>query len=452
MLRRAAGAGGEGAPGALGLISGTALTSIAILLVNLGSGVAQARGLGPEGRGELAVAMLWPTVLAGVGGLGIREAVVYRTARGPSVGTQVLPTSLAIGLLQTLLLALVGWLLFPVVLQGKPPQLLQETMFYLWILPLFPLTLYPNGFLQGRMAMLPFNLTRFCVNCASTAPLLALWLLHRMTVHAALVASLLATTATAALCFALVVRRDEVTWWPRRDLFRPLLSFGARLHVGNVASIVTQRVDLLVLSIIVTAGSLGTYAVATSAAMVASLLPAAASYVLYPAFARQTSAALGGTLARLLLRGGLLTVLGGPVLVVVLPLAIPVLFGSGFRGAVQLTAVLALGYLLRGWTLILASVLRGAGRPFTASAGQAVELILLAALLFALVPRLGTMGAAAAVVVGATSSLSVLLVAALVSAGLSVRAMLGLWLVEVRRWRGADAAAGSASMPGLHEQ
>lgn len=448
MLGHVAGLGLEGAPGLIGWVSGTALTSLGIMLVNLGSGIAQARGLGPQGRGELAIAMLWPTLLAGVGALGIREATVYRAAREPAQPTPILVSALTIGAGQTLLLALIGWVLFPVLLHSKPPEVLQQTLFYLWILPLFPLTLYPNGFFQGRFALGSFNVTRFCVNAASTGPLIALWLVGRMTVHSALAASLAATAATAALCLGLLLRRHDVLWRPSPRLFRPLLWFGVRLHVGNVATIVAQRLDLVVLSLFVATASLGTYAVATSAGLLASLLPTAASFALYPAFARQSPSALPTALARFLVIGGLTTLLIGPFLVVLVPMAVPLVFGQEFAGAVQLTAVLALGYLVRGWNLMLSSIVGGTGRPFSASVGPAVEFGVLGGLLLALVPRFGTTGAAASVLGGAGASFLCLLTAALLAAKLSARQLVRLCVRELRGWRRIAATSRQASVEG----
>lgn len=437
-------AGIQGAPGLVGWVSGTALTSVAILIVNLGSGVAQARGLGPEGRGELAIAMLWPTLIASIGGLGIQEAIVFQAARKRSGRSPVLPTALVIGAGQTLLLAVIALLLLPIVLHGKPSSVLHETEFYLWILPLFVLTNYPVAFFQGRLELLAFNACRFAVNAASTAPLLVLWFMHRMTVRAALSASLGATLITAVLCFVILLKGRGVVWRPSGNLVRPIMSFGMRLHVGNIATIITQRLDLVVLSLVVATANLGQYAVATAAAMVASLLPTAASFVLYPAFARQQAATLPAALGRLLLVGGALTMLTAPLLVIALPLAVPLLFGSAFSGAVPMTALLALGYLMRGWNLILSSFIRGAGRPFTASVGQAVELAVLAGLLPLFTPRFGTTGAAISVTVGAAASFGALITAAFATAHLTPGCLWNLWLLDARRWR--QVAASSRGM------
>lgn len=439
LLTLAARAAIKAVPGVGRRVSGTALTSIAILLVNLGSGVAQARGLGPEGRGQLTVAMLWPTLFGSIGALGIREAVTFHTARGDSSRSPVLATALTIGAGQTLVLAVVALLLLPIILHGSPSSVLHETVFYLWILPLYPLTLYPQAFFQGRMEMGAFNICRFSDDAASTAPLLLLWLLNLMTVRASLWASLAATAFSAALCFAILIRRREVTWRPSISLVRPIMSFGIRLHVGNVITLISQRLDLIILSLVVGTANLGIYAVATSAGAVASLLPTATSLVLLPAFAGQDAAARPAALARLFLVGGAFTVLAAPLLGAVLPLAIPILFGSAFTRAVSLTALLALGYLMRGWNLILCSVIQGAGRPFSTSLGRAVEFVVLGALLLLLVPRFGTMGAAVSVVIGAVASSGVLVVAAFEATRLRPAKMWRFWALEVRRWRQASA-------------
>ncbi len=44
------------------------------------SGVELARGLGLTGRGELAAAILWPTMIGGIGVLGLEESVTFHVA------------------------------------------------------------------------------------------------------------------------------------------------------------------------------------------------------------------------------------------------------------------------------------------------------------------------------------------------------------------------------------
>jgi len=58
----------------------TILTTGVLQLANLASGLLAARLLLPEGRGELAIAILWPTTLAYLLLFGLSDAVLYYSA------------------------------------------------------------------------------------------------------------------------------------------------------------------------------------------------------------------------------------------------------------------------------------------------------------------------------------------------------------------------------------
>lgn len=417
-----------------GFLSLTVLTNVVALTVNLGSGIIQARALGPQGRGELTVTMLWPTLIAAVGGLGLSESVAYYTATDKSRRSTVLATCFAIGVPQTLGLVLIGWSILRIVLAGNP-QLLSETRFYLWVVPLSLLTRYIQGYLQGRLAMGWFNLTFLCTNVVSTALLAVLWFSHHLTVHSALAAALASWAITGGLCLVSLVGRRDLTWRPNPRLGRPLLWFGMRQQAGTIAlTVVQQRLDLIVLSVVVSTAALGTYAVASSAGMVASTFPIAASFVLYPVFARQRSATLPVAVSRFLLVGGLITCVAGPVLLLLIPFAVPYVYGSAFKSARALTALLALGYLIRGWNIMLGSVISGSGRPFTASIGQTVELTALGVLLAILTPRFGMAGAATAMILAASMSFICLLGSVHFFTKLTPTRLAALWARDIRAW------------------
>jgi hypothetical protein len=54
--------------------------SSAIQLANIATGVLLARLLGPHDRGEFAAVILWPSILAAVGSLGVPDATTFYTA------------------------------------------------------------------------------------------------------------------------------------------------------------------------------------------------------------------------------------------------------------------------------------------------------------------------------------------------------------------------------------
>lgn len=430
-----------GAGGIVAALSLTGLTSGMILLVNTGSGVAQARGLGPVGRGNLALAMLWPSLIVGLGDLGLREAIAYRTARDAGTHSHVLSTTLVIGAGQAILLAVIGREILPIVLRGRPPAVLSEATYYLWLVPLYPLVLYPLAFLQGKLRMGAFNALTLWNNASSTAILLVLWVSGHMTVHAALTASLISYAAVVPVAAIVLLVRRDWAFRPDLKLVRPLLWFGARQQLGGAATLAIQlRVDMLVLSLVVSPALLGTYAVAASAGSVAAVLPMAAAFVLYPAFARRDASLLPGPLARVIASGGLLTLVAGPLLVVGLAIAVPVVFGSTFSGAGQLALLLSVAYLVRGWNVLLAALIRGLGKPLTASVGQAIELVILGVLLLTMARRFGATGAAVAVLLGAGTSFACLLAAAFVVGNVSLELIVDSAVSELRWWRKAATA------------
>src|ERR1700694_5527338 len=210
-------------------------TSLLIQLVTIGSGVILARALGPEGRGALALAMLWPSLVATVGILGVSDAVVYRAAREETHPSAALSTALLLALPQGLLLCAAGWFLIRIALNGKPTAV-ANAEFYLLFIPLNLLGVYSIAFLQGRMAMSSFNWFRGSVHVFYTALLAVLWFSHRVDVWTALAASLLSNATTVALCIAILLRQGNVALQVNVRELRSLISLGLKLNLGNIAS------------------------------------------------------------------------------------------------------------------------------------------------------------------------------------------------------------------------
>jgi O-antigen/teichoic acid export membrane protein len=418
-------------------MSATVATTLLIQMVTLGSGIILARSLGPSDRGVAAAAMLWPTLLASIGGLGIAEGVTFFSGiedKGPST---VLTAGLALGAVQTVVLLLLGVLLLPLLLAGKAAAL-SAAFFYLLIVPLYPLTLYPISLLQGRMNLGAFNVARLSVHLAYTAFLVALWTQKAVTVRSALAASLAATAITAMLSFWLIARRGYWVW--RMDLngLRALIAFGAKLHLGNVATIIASKLDIIVLTIFASAQALGIYVVATAVGTVVGLVPGAIAMVLYPRFIRLSGADRQMTLSRLLFLGITVTFIAGPIMAIALPRLIPFIFGTPFLSAVPVAEVLVFGYLIRGYNGMLVAMLRGAGQPLRASTGEMMGLILFALFLPVLTGRFGGVGTATALTIAAAATLVWMVIQAVSATRLSLPRLWSLWRSDVT-WLAASA-------------
>jgi O-antigen/teichoic acid export membrane protein len=404
-------------------------------VVNVGSGVVLARALGPTGRGDLAIAMLWPPLIAGLGMLSVSDAVTYFVGRDGERASDILSSSLLLGIVQGLVLLGAGWLVLPHLLAGKPSSVISASLFFLLVVPLNPFIGYPLAVLQGRLFMQPFNLARASIHVFYTAALVALWGAGAVTVQTALAASLLATVLTCLLTFRLVATRVEVQLHFTLGIIRSLLKYGIRLHIGSVAVFVSQRVDLLALTFLASSAALGNYVVASAIGAVAGLVPSAVSMVLFPVFSNRDRDTLSRALARFTLVGGGTTVLAAPIFAFVFPWMLPYLFGSAFAPAKPTSVILILASLVRGWNLMLSSILRGSGSPMLASAGEVGGLVILAILLINWAPQYGAYGAALAVLVGALTTCAWAMFQSFRVSRLSMRRMLSYWSADLERFR-----------------
>src|SRR5688572_30445489 len=107
------------------------LTTGAIQALNVVSGVILARSLGPHDRGELAAVMLWPALLAAVGGLGLADGATFHTAKRNASPGEILGTSAVIVLVQSFLLVLLGLGVIPLVMGSYDDSVANIAILYL---------------------------------------------------------------------------------------------------------------------------------------------------------------------------------------------------------------------------------------------------------------------------------------------------------------------------------
>jgi len=413
----------------------TVATSMLILVANVGSGIALARTLGPTGRGILTAAMLFGALIVSIGGLGIGEALVYRSGRAGNGKSPALVTALYMGAAQSVVLILVGWIIVPFLLRGRPHPTADLALAYLAIIPLYLLSQYPLAILQGRLRLVEFNLVRASTPIFYTAALFLLWRLGAMTVQRALIASLASFGVASALALGASARFS--TWRASVAEAHQLVGYGVRSHIGNLAVIIGAQLDVLVLTASVSASNLGYYAVAISAAGIGSLIPTAASIVLFPTFANQSGEAVRRTLARFLLWGLGGAFVLGPVLVLLVPWAVVPVYGPAFAAAAAISQILVPGFLLRGGSLMLVAILRGSGTPLRASVGQIIGLLVLFTLLPIGISKFGPEGAAWAVTISAAAGFIWLLVTALKYGHMSYGYATEIWRSDFARLRPA---------------
>lgn len=183
---------------------------------------------------------------------------------------------------------------------------------------------------------------------------------------------------------------------PSRGVAAEVLRYGARGQLGNVLMLVNLRLDFVVLGMLAGPAVLGVYAVASKFAELMRLPAAAMNYVLYPRFARQEPRAAGEDAGRLLPRALTVTCVLTPVIGGVAVVALPLLYGRAFHGAVLPACVLLVGLAVEGAAAVSSAHLCGVGRPGANSLGMGTGVVITVVLDILLIPRHGVVGAAIA--------------------------------------------------------
>ena len=194
-----------------------------------------------------------------------------------------------------------------------------------------------------------------------------------------------------------------------RELVLPYLRW---TMVGRAVIALNGRVDILLLSVLAGAGSTGIYGAAAQTAAPVSMLATAVGEVSFPHFVRHDRK--GGNASRILrwavwlpplVVGGIIVAIGGAYI-------LPALLGPGFQESAGIFAVLVVAYAIQVWLQPIAMLLYASDRHQAAvwiAIAQTSALVLLDLIL---IPVLGGLGAAVAVLITIVASGPAMIIAA----------------------------------------
>lgn len=378
-----------------GPIGASLAASVCIQAVNVFTGILLARSLGPEARGELAAVILWPTVLSIVGSLSVGQAANYYAARGTlPVGT-LTGTALGLALGQSLLLVALGAVLVPLVLSQYGGDTVTSALLYLSYIPLFLLSAYAMAVLLGRQRFRAYYALRVASVVLSAIGLLFLAVVDELAVRGAVLVYLIALATTGAIAAVVLFSRESPRLAFDRGVARELLGYGLRSHVSTASTNLNQRLDQLVISVILAPAKLGNYVIAVTLSSFAMLVGQSVGMSALPLVARlepgPERTELAGRLVRMTLVLSLLVTI--PLLVFTSTL-ITTLFGEDFRSATDVCRVLLVASVVYSTGRALDAVLKGVGRPLDAGIAAVIALLATIAGLATLLPAFGLMGAA----------------------------------------------------------
>jgi O-antigen/teichoic acid export membrane protein len=413
------------------LIRSFAATAV-IQLANIASGVMLARILLPQGRGELATIMLWPPVIATIGLFGLSEAVAFIVARRIRPLGDVFASALVLAFLFSLVLIPVGWVIVSFTSAALSADTREAAFLYLAFIPLNHLGLVVTSMHQGSLSMGRWNLLRVSIHIIFTGLIIAFYQLGWGTVFGFALASLLSNFLAIMLGFVMARGRAWLSGRLHREPIRELMTFGIKIHLVNCVTILNDRTDQLLISLLLSPTNLGIYVVAVTCARSVSAIGDTLSILVFPKIAHRHDRESQAAIASQYSRAAVILSIPVVILAIVLsPWLIVMVFGENFASAVAITQILLLSIIPTNIRLVLTSVLKGVNQGLEAGTAQLAVLIVSAICLGAMLPLLGLMGAAMVVLCAQIGAAVMMIYRVRQALGLTVRQQLWPHMADV---------------------
>lgn len=357
--------------------------------LGIGIGIVLARALGPGGKGDVAYAAIaLELFIVAIGG--VAQAVTFQYARNGLPGGAVYRAMLRI----VAAIALPAALALAAVALFVPSQ-----RALLWTALAIPVALYGEatlGMLIGAQQIGASNVQRaFSTVAFNLAAMVALLVFHAGTSTVLLLWVL--GYAAGAVYAAFAVRPFVREGGAAETLVREQAGFAVKAASAGVAGYLNMRVDVVVVSLLLSAQALGNYTLAITTAEMLWQLSAPFCWAGMGRMASLPLADAAAFTAKLTRHIIALVVPLGIVLFAVGPLAMTAVYGTAFEPAAG-----ALRWILPGVIAYAIEIPLGyflmvkLGRPLVIVAIQSASIAVCAALAFVTVRRWGIDGAAAA--------------------------------------------------------
>jgi O-antigen/teichoic acid export membrane protein len=391
---------GAFAPRHVRAVGSTTVALLAAQVMMAVAGVLAARELGPAGRGVVTAVVSWPLLLGHLSLVGLNTAASVRIARGQR---DALATTLGSAVAHSVV---VGGVVTIGAIVVIPPALAHlgegASELAVWALAAVPMIILADILMSVNVALGRIAVANWC---RVVGPLLLLAGTLLLVFSHAVTPSWIVGLTIASGIVSLVTGAIGLRW--RRiavslpELFDDL-KFGAKAHFASLIGISNVRLDLVLMSVFVSASQVGFYGVANNTMMPVTSLGAAAALLLTPRVAgmadRDRRAGINRSQLASIRNDGrrylLFSAAGGVILAALAPFAVPLLFGPAFAPVVLLVWVLIPGYIARTYAGLMSAGTLGLRRAWVGNLTEGAGFVVTAALLPFLLPRYEALGAA----------------------------------------------------------
>jgi O-antigen/teichoic acid export membrane protein len=395
------------------------LSTIALQVAGFASGILIARLLGPANRGELSQIIAWFSFLAPICLMGLNDAVVYFRAAGEDAD-QVLYAALAgsaVTIAAGLLLCVAALHLR---LSHLSPSAVRGAWVFLLFVPGFHLSNIFSSYLQAGRHVWPWTIQRVAYGPLYVLLIGVAALLGHASVFGIAAANTGAVLIPAILGWVFIQADDARAVRPAIQEVARFFRFGAPLTLQKLSVVIRDNLDRMVLPFFISAAALGDYVVAATAAYLIFVVAASVDLVSFPAIVRAAEGARRKEAAEGFVSVTIaLTLAGTAILVLIAPPLVVVLFGAPFAGAIPLVAPFVVAGALQGIRMVFGGVFKAYGRPGALAWVEAVNSVVMVAVLVGFGRSLGMWAGVMAHLVSAATSCVLAAILAVTALGLS---------------------------------
>jgi O-antigen/teichoic acid export membrane protein len=376
-------------------------TNALALLCGVLTSLLSAWALGPAGRGDLLIVMLWPPVCALLATFGLTQAHRYWAAKDPSCVSMLFSNAILFSLVVGLGALALAEVIIPHLVGQRSPEVMRLVRIYLLNIPAALVQFLMIGLLEGSRRFGWAGTSRLITFVVQAASYLVLWLFNHLTVETAAFSAMAGQFAAMFLSLFAVWRQLRPRWQPSWLQWRNAVHYGLRGYPGTVADFATLRMDQLLLGGLASSTAIGLYFVAVRLSEITAVLAGSVADAVMPEVA---AAKHSDRADNLLARSLRLTVYTHLIVLVPLWLAAPhilrIVYGPSFSAAGGTFRILLVASVVLTAGGIAVSGLNGFGHPGLSTIARVSSAIVTVVALLTLLPRLGIAGAAIASLLG----------------------------------------------------
>jgi O-antigen/teichoic acid export membrane protein len=376
-------------------------TNVLMLCCGVVTSLLGAWALGPAGRGDLIVVLMWPAIFVMLMEIGLPMAYRYWTAKQPESTSAMFSNAVVF----TLLIGFAGvglaWMMIPHLIGRRSPEVVRLAQVYALVIPMTLLIDLTRGLLEGARRFHWVAALRLVFFGVQLVSYVVLWLDGRLTVATAMYTMIASTAVGLTLALTGVCHELKPRWQPSIAQLKTNLSYGVRDYPGVLTEFVSWRLDLMMLVGMASSTSVGLYSIAIRLADITSTLASSVGDALLPEVAASKKA---DEATRVVTRSLRLTICAHLLILIPLWIAAPFIlrfaYGEGFVPVTNVLRLLMFASMVWSAGAIVISGLNGLGHPGLSATARIAAAIVMVIALLRWLPSRGIQGAALASIVG----------------------------------------------------